>query len=190
MKTYFRIVIAFFCFSLSAMASAQDIDTLKMPTMSQICEYDDLIRAEAKKIGWDWRLLASIIYQESNFKPDLVNSKGAFGLMQLMPLTMKKYHITRNSTVEEQLEAGGKVLVRLDKKLAEVVTDSLERVHFVLASYNVGMSRVLSYRELATKNGHNPNVWHNNVERYSPKQTKAFVREVTNRYFYYKASIE
>ena len=157
---------------------------------AQISPYDDQIKAEAQKIGWDWRMLASIIYQESHFKPDLVNHKGAFGLMQLMPLTMKKYHIDYHSTVEEQLEAGGKVLVRLDHKLSEVVTDSLERVNFILASYNAGMSRVMKYRELAEKNGYNPDVWADNVERYGPSQTSAFVKEVNKRYSHYKTIVE
>lgn len=186
MRTIFRVGLTYICLGLlvgCGVSKAQE-------TMTNICEYDHLIKAEAKKIGWDWRMIASIIYHESKFQPDLVNAKGAFGLMQLMPHTMKKYGITHQSTVEEQLEAGGKVLVRLDHKLSEVITDSLERVNFVLASYNVGMSRVMACRQLASKNGHDPNVWANNVERYSPKQTVAFVKKVTQRYSYYKSSIE
>lgn len=185
MKAFLRIGIAFCCLLLTVMASAQDSAT-RQPNPTQICEYDDLIKAEAKKIGWDWRLLASIIYQESHFKPDLVNHKGAFGLMQLMPLTMKKYNITHESSVEEQLEAGGKLLVHLDHKLSGVVTDSLERVNFVLASYNAGMSRVMNFREQALQNGNDPNVWADNVELYSPKQTILFVKEVTERFAHYK----
>ena len=178
MKWIIRVELMLCLLLLTNMASAQ------------ISPYDDQIKAEAQKIGWDWRMLASIIYQESHFKPDLVNHKGAFGLMQLMPLTMKKYHIDYHSTVEEQLEAGGKVLVRLDHKLSEVVTDSLERINFILASYNAGMSRVMKYRELAEKNGYNPDVWADNVERYSPSQTSAFVKEVNKRYSHYKTIIE
>lgn len=176
--------------SLTAMEKKQANDSLQTPTLSQISEYDDLIRAEATKIGWDWRLIASLIYQESRFKPHLINHKGAFGLMQLMPSTMEKYHIDHNATVEQQLEAGGKLLVHLDKKLSTVVTDSLERVNFILASYNAGFSRVMNYREQTQENGGNPNVWFDNVECYSPRQTVAFVREITERYSYYKASIE
>lgn len=178
MKWFFRVELMLCLLFMTCMASAQ------------ISQYDDQIKAEAQKIGWDWRMLAAIIYQESNFNPDLINHKGAFGLMQLMPLTMKKYHIDYHSSVEEQLEAGGKVLVRLDHKLAAVVTDNTERVNFILASYNAGMSRVMNYRELAEKNGYNPNVWSENVERFCPKQTIAFVREVNKKYAQYKSIIE
>ena len=190
MKAFLRIGIVFCCLLLTAIASAQDRNSPQQATPNQISEYDDLIKAEAKKIGWDWRLLASIICQESHFKPDLVNHKGAFGLMQLMPLTMKKYQITHESSVEEQLEAGGKLLVHLNNRLSGVVTDSIERVNFVLASYNAGMSRVMNFREQALKNGDDPNVWAGNVERYSTKQTIAFVKEVIERFAHYKTIIK
>lgn len=157
---------------------------------THICQYDDLIRAEANKIGWDWRLIASIIYQESHFKPDLVSSKGAFGLMQLMPAAMSKYGIDQNATVKEQLEVGGILLTHLYREISEIIPDSLERMNFVLASYNTGMGHVLDYREKALKNGYDPNVWDDNVERYSPRQTIIFVKEVTKRYSHYKALIE
>ena len=190
MKAFLRVGIVFCCLLLATRLSAQDSNSPQQPTPTCISEYDDLIKAEAKKIGWDWRLLASIIYQESRFKPDLVNHKGAFGLMQLMPLTMKKYQITYESSVEEQLEAGGKLLVHLDHKLSDVVTDSLERINFVLASYNAGMSRVMTFRERALNNGDNPNVWVDNVERYSPKQTFLFVKEVIERFAHYKTIVK
>ena len=186
MKAFLRVGMVFCCLLLATKLPAQDSNSPQLATPDQICEFDHLIKAEAKKIGWDWRLLASIIHQESRFKPDLVNHKGAFGLMQLMPRIMNKYNITHESSVEEQLDAGGKLLVHLDSKLSGVVTDSLERINFVLASYNAGLSRVMNSREQAIQNGNDPNVWADNVELYSPKQTFIFVREINERYEHYK----
>lgn len=182
MKAYLSVGMWICCVLL--MMQHPRTDTLR------ISQYDDLIKVEAQKIGWDWRMLASIIYQESRFKPDLESSRGAYGLMQLMPTTMRKLGIDRNATVEEQLEAGGKLLLFLDRKLSSTITDSNERMYFVLACYNAGMSKVMKYRELALQHGRNPNVWSGNVERYCPKQTIAFVRDITNRYSYYKTIIE
>lgn len=156
----------------------------------RICRYDDIIRAEAAKHGWDWRLLASIIYQESHFKPDLESERGAYGLMQLMPVTMEKYGIDYESSVEEQLEAGVKVLNHFNRELPETITDSLERINFILASYNTGMGHVLEARHRAEKHGKDPNMWFDNVEFYTPKQTYFFVREITERYSHYKNLIE
>src|SRR5690606_40135942 len=45
-----------------------------------ISPYDDLIRAEAGRLGWDWRLLASLVFQESKFEPRAESWAGAKGL--------------------------------------------------------------------------------------------------------------
>ena len=110
--------------------------------------------------------------------------------MQLMPATMRRFGIDRNATVEEQLDAGGKLLVLIDSKLAKTIPDSQERINFVLACYNSGLSKVMDYRERAQKSGYDPNVWVGNVERFSTGQTIAFVKEVNKRYSHYKLLIE
>ena len=192
MKLFFRIIICFcFLVALISRGEAQNLkDRFNAIRLDHICQFDSLLRIEAEKIGWDWRMLASIIYQESHFKPDLVNEKGAFGLMQLMPVTMTKYGIDYNSTVEEQLDAAGKLLLHFDRELPESICDSLERGNFILASYNAGMGTILEARHRAERHGKDPNVWIDNVELYSPKQTYYFVRKINKRYFHYKILIE
>lgn len=155
-----------------------------------ISRYDDLIKAEAKKMGWDWRLMAAIIYQESRFKPDLESDRGAYGLMQLMPTTMERYGIDCDASIAEHLEAGGKLLLYLDKALPESITDTLERQKFVLAAYNAGLGHVLETRKKAERNGKNPDIWTDNVDAFNPRQTYRFVKDVTKRYEHYKALIQ
>jgi len=162
----------------------------KAEPTSRLSDYDPLIKAQAKKMGWDWRLLASIIYQESHFKPDLVSEKGAFGLMQLMPVTMENYGIDYDSSVEEQLAAAGKLLMHFSNELPESINDSIERSYFILASYNAGMGHILEARLKAERQGKDPDVWTDNVEHFTPKQTYYFVKEVTKRFSHYKALIE
>ena len=53
----------------------------------KISHYDDLFKKYAQEIGWDWRMLASLAYTESNFDTTAVSWAGAKGLMQLMPAT-------------------------------------------------------------------------------------------------------
>ena len=55
----------------------------------KISHYDDLFKKYAPKIDWDWRLLASLAYTESNFDSTAVSWAGARGLMQLMPVTAR-----------------------------------------------------------------------------------------------------
>ena len=173
-----------------------------------LSEYDDIIKKTAKTIGWDWRLLASLIYQESRFKLELESEKGAFGLMQLMPVIMEQYEIDYDATPEEQLEAGGKLILHLENCLENKVTDSAERVKFVLAAYNAGLGHVYDAQRLAEKYGKAPDVWDNNVDYFilnkSKKQyyndtcchngylrgteTYRFVEEVLNRYYQYQTN--
>ena len=58
---------------------------------NKLSRYDELIQTNAKKMGWDWRLLAAVVYQESKFIPDGESWAGARGLMQLMPATAKRF---------------------------------------------------------------------------------------------------
>ena len=55
----------------------------------KISHYDDLFKKYAQEIGWDWRMLASLAYTESNFDTTAVSWAGAKGLMQLMPATAR-----------------------------------------------------------------------------------------------------
>jgi len=184
-----------------------NVFTTKKPSGNQLSGFDDLIKKAAKKIGWDWRLLASLIYQESRFRIDLESEKGAFGLMQLMPVVMERYEIDYDATPEEQLEAGGKLLTFLDESLQNKVADSTERVKFVLAAYNSGLGHVYDAQRLAVKYGKYPDVWDNNVDYFilnkSKKQyyndtcckagylrgseTYRFVEEVLDRYNQYQS---
>ena len=177
-------------------------------TNGHLSPFDDMIKVAAKKIGWDWRLLASLIYQESRFKLDLESEKGAFGLMQLMPIVMERYNIGYDATVEEQLDAGAQLLHYLEKCLDDKVADSVERVKFVLAAYNSGLGHVYDAQRLASKYGKYPDVWDNNVDYFilnkSKKQyyndtcckagylrgteTYRFVEEVLDRYHQYQAT--
>jgi len=129
----------------------------------RLSPFDNAIRTYAKRLGWDWRLLASLIYQESNFFPDVVSWAGAFGLMQLMPDVAEKYGITEESTPEEQILAGVKYLHHINRVLpAEIPKE--ERIPFMLATYNVGLGHILDARRLAVVHGKDPNIWFDNVE--------------------------
>jgi membrane-bound lytic murein transglycosylase F len=130
---------------------------------SRLSPYDDIIKKHAKQLNWDWRLLASLIYQESNFYSDVVSWRGAIGLMQLMPDVAEKYGITEESSPDEQILAGVKHLLQINKILPSEIPKS-ERIPFMLATYNVGLGHILDARRLAVANNKNPNVWFDHVE--------------------------
>src|SRR5574341_720206 len=55
--------------------------------------YSDLILEYSRKHQVDWRLITAVMKIESNFNPRALSSKGALGLMQLMPETAQLYDV-------------------------------------------------------------------------------------------------
>lgn len=131
---------------------------------NKLSPFDEQIKDGAKTLEWDWRLLASVVYQESNFDPKVESWAGAIGLMQVMPVTGKHFGFDNLWEPNQNIRAGVRFLKFLDKQWAHTVTDSGERLKFVLASYNVGLSHVLDARNLAKKYNKNPVKWNGEVE--------------------------
>lgn len=118
---------------------------------NKLSPYDDLIKAGADKLGWDWRLLAAVVYQESKFNATDESWAGARGLMQLMPETAKRFGATDLNDPKQSLKAGVNYLMYLEKYWTKRIADQEERLKFVLASYNAGLSHILDARKLCKK---------------------------------------
>ncbi|HBZ67256.1 MAG TPA: lytic transglycosylase F [Bacteroidales bacterium] len=138
---------------------------------ARLSDYDLLLKKATHKLGWDWRLLAALIFQESKFSHEAVSRKGAAGIMQLMPATAIEYGIDSTSTTPQHIAAGIGLLYNIDRQLKHFVADSTERMKFVLASYNVGIGHVFDARRLAMKHGRNPDKWAE-VEIYMLKKSE------------------
>ena len=138
----------------------------------KISKYDDLLKEGASQLGWDWRLLAAIVSRESNFNPQVESWAGAIGLMQLMPDTGDQFDVDNLYDPKQNIKAGVLFLKHLDELWSRTIADQNERLKFVLASYNVGLSHVVDARNLAKKNGADPLVWDNQVEFYLLQKSK------------------
>ena len=176
----------------------------------RISVYDEYIKDYSENIGWDWRLLASLIYQESRFDPKARSWAGAFGLMQLMPSTARRFGITSSSPAGEQIRAGTEFIRWLDKRFDEAVPDPEERIKFILAAYNVGPGHIFDAMALAEKDGIDPDIWTGNVDvcllkKSDPeyfrdpvvkygyargRETHNYVIQVLERYEHYKNLID
>ena len=152
----------------SASIVKSDLFTL---SSGKISAYDDHIKEYSEQIGWDWRLLASMIYQESRFDPGARSWAGAFGLMQLMPVTARRFRINMNSPARDQINAGTQFISWLDKRFIASVPDKEERIKFILASYNAGPGHIFDAIRLADKDGKDPRKWHGNVDEYLLKKS-------------------
>ena len=176
----------------------------------KISHYDELFKKYAKEINWDWRLLASLAYKESNFDTTAVSWAGAKGLMQLMPSTAHAMGMPpgKEQNAEESIKAAVKYLGITTKSFMQIPEP--ERIHFVLASYNSGIGHVLDAMALAEKYGKKKYVWKDNVEKYillksqeeyftdsvckygyfRGTETYTFVRDIMGRYEQYKKKIK
>ncbi len=128
----------------------------------QISRFDPIIKENSRKLGWDWRLLASLIYQESRFDPEAQSWSGAKGLMQLMPDTAEELGVTATADAGEVIRAGTRYLGQLYENFSHIA-DSVQRIKFTLASYNCGYSHVLDAQNLAQVKGLKDTVWDGNV---------------------------
>jgi len=175
----------------------------------KISQYDDLIKKYADKHNWDWRLLASIIYQESKFKPTSESWAGAKGLMQIMPETAKDLGIKDTTDPQQVVRAGTDYLSQLYEKF-EKVEDSIQRLKFTLATYNSGLAHVRDAQRLADYNNLDRYTWDNNVENMIVELSKPenynkdfirygyvrgrepfnYVRQIFSRYEHYKRFID
>ena len=132
-------------------------------TPGELSPYDAYFKASAKKHGEDWLLLAAIAHKESKFNPNAVGLGGAYGMMQFMPISGPLYDVHPNSSAEQQIEGGMKMLKELLKKYAKVPKRE-DQIKFALASYNAGYCHIDDAMKLAGKNELNPYVWSGNVE--------------------------
>jgi membrane-bound lytic murein transglycosylase F len=138
----------------------------------KISPYDEVIKEHANKINWDWRLLAAIIHQESNFNPRAESWMGAKGLMQLIPQTAESFGASDIFNPEQNILAGSNYLNWLDDYWEKYVQDSLERRKFVMASFNAGPGHVMDAVRLTEKYGGDPEKWEDNVEYYLLQKSK------------------
>ena len=177
----------------------------------KISHYDDLFKKYSKDIGWDWRMLASLAYTESNFDTTAVSWAGAKGLMQLMPATARAMGVPpgKEQNPEESVKAAVKYIAATDRSLS-MIPDKQERLSFILASYNAGLGHIYDAMALAEKYGKNKLVWKDNVENFillksneeyftdpickngyfRGIETYNFVRDILSRYESYKKKIK
>ncbi len=201
--SYAQLYAKYFKNSRSSLIVKSDFYALNT---GKVSKYDDMIRQYSTDIHWDWRLLASLICQESRFDPNVESWAGAYGLMQIMPVTGENFGIDITASPENNMKAGILYINWLHSIFDQKIPDENERLNFILAAYNAGPGHVLDAMKLASKNGKDPQKWNDNVavwllKKSEPKyyndtdvkngffkgtESVAFVTEVLERYEHYK----
>ncbi|WP_231758567.1 transporter substrate-binding domain-containing protein [Microbulbifer elongatus] len=126
--------------------------------------FDTLVKKSVLEYSFDWRLVVAQMWQESNFNPKAVSPVGAQGLLQVMPATAEDMGFPPPVfEPDRNIRAGVKYLDWVRDRF-EPTLPAVEKLWFILASYNAGYGHLLDARRLARELGLDPDVWFGNVE--------------------------
>lgn len=129
-----------------------------------ISPYDKIIKKHSQSYDFHWCLIASQIFHESRFEPDIQAWDGGMGLMQLMPKTAAELGCRDPFSPDDNVSAGVKYMSKLRKKMDSDIS-AKDKLCFALASYNGGYGHLLDARKLALQLGLDPDKWYGNVEK-------------------------
>jgi hypothetical protein len=116
-----------------AASQLKDAPATARAALIERTSYDPIIESASDKHGIDARIVKAVIQVESSYQPRARSSKGAIGLMQLMPRTARQYAARNPYDPKSNIEAGTKYLSRL---LSEF------ELPLALAAYNAGEGAV------------------------------------------------
>jgi len=148
----------------SGSSADADKDALDENTIRNIMDdYGVYIHKYSKRYGFDWRLILSVIKQESNFSMYAESHKGALGLMQIMPQTGKS--LADELDLEEVISPRNNIAAGVYYlwKLTESFTyaDDNNKLKLALAAYNCGIGRILDAQDIVRYGKGNPYDWEN-----------------------------
>ncbi|MFB0564584.1 MAG: lytic transglycosylase domain-containing protein [Candidatus Aminicenantaceae bacterium] len=139
-------------------------------------KYNHIISTFANKHNVPQMLIRSIISVESDYNPHAVSSKGAVGLMQLMPDTAKKYGVKNLYDPWENIGGGVKYL----KDLIEIYNGKTD---LVLGAYNAGQEAIKKHKGIPPY----PETL-NYIRKVKRKYQKTTIRASTKVYKFYDSS--
>jgi len=167
-----------------------------------ISPFDRLIAYHANAEGFDWRLIAALIFEESHFDPASRSDKGAVGLMQVRPIAAEAVGAVQFQAPADNVQTGVRYLRQLDEMFHAV--NGRDRLAIILAAYNVGPGHIRDAQTLARTFGYDPNRWQDALELMLPlleqpsvyqwlpegyakgSETVAYVHRILERYEHYK----
>ena len=100
--------------------------------------YDEAVRRIAAEQALSPQLIHSVIKVESNYNARAVSSKGALGLMQLIPSTARRFGVSDAFDPVENIQGGARYL----RYLLDLYNDNYP---LALAAYNAGEGAVARY---------------------------------------------
>lgn len=120
--------------------------------------YRSLFEEAETSHGLDWRLLAAMGYQESQWDPAAVSPTGVRGIMMLTHATAALLGVRNRVDPRESILGGARYLDMIRQKIPERIPEP-DRTWLALAAYNVGLGHLQDARLLTKKRGGDPDRW-------------------------------
>ena len=108
--------------------------------------------------GIEWRLLAALAYQESQWDPLATSETGVRGMMQLTEETARHLGVLDRLDPKLSIAAAARYLRTLKDKLPARIAEP-DRTWLALAAFNIGLGHLEDARILAQKQKLNPDSW-------------------------------
>jgi membrane-bound lytic murein transglycosylase F len=142
-------------------SGAQSSSELVIEEHQPASGYEATIKKYSQRYNIDWILVLAVMKQESRFNSEATSHRGAYGLMQIMPVTqtelIDKLGVSDASSPRNNIRAGIYHLKSLFRSFSNA--KGQDRVQLALAAYNGGLQRVMAAREVARYFGEDPNKW-------------------------------
>ncbi len=126
--------------------------------------YESLIKKIANEYQMDWHLLAAIAYQESHWDPQATSPTGVRGMMMLTKATARELGVDNRLDVVQSLRGGARYLKNLRRRLPKKIQEP-DRTWMALSAYNIGLAHLEDARILTERQGGNPHLWQDVMER-------------------------
>ena len=108
--------------------------------------------------GIDWRLLAAIGYQESQWNPLATSPTGVRGLMMLTGQTADRMGVSNRLDARQSILGGARYLALMKDALPARIPEP-DRTWLALAAYNQGQGHMEDARRIAQARGGDPDSW-------------------------------
>lgn len=158
-----------------------DLARYRRRIKSRLPKFRFYFEAAAKKYKLDWKLVASLAYQESHWNPRARSYTGVRGIMMLTRETAATMGLEDRVDVEASIFAGTRYLARLHRQVGETVPEP-DRTLMALAAYNIGFGHLQDARKLARQLGRPENSWHGVRSVLPLLQQKKYYRTLEHRY--------
>jgi soluble lytic murein transglycosylase len=165
-----------------AKITSDGLDITSSIRSSHPMPYEPIMNEVCAKYGINKSLFYAIMQAESGFKEDAVSTRGASGLVQMMPFVAKDLasRIAVHQFSPEQLK-NPRIALNLGGLLVASLVQQFHNPYLVLAAYNAGAHQVQKWLDLF---GHLPPELF--VERIPFKQTKDYIKNILpNESLYY-----